>query len=115
LICSGDLQVDAGSSSVDEAAREPVLITTSPNPFTKPIGSKISFTLHDPMTVALTIHDVAGRLVRTLLSPQEIRQGTHGMIWNGADANNQPVTGGVYFARLAAGNRIWSKRIILLR
>ncbi|MBU1699245.1 MAG: T9SS type A sorting domain-containing protein [Candidatus Eisenbacteria bacterium] len=116
LICSGDIQITEGSSSVDQTILSPpVVITTAPNPFTKPAGANITFRVQEPMKIALSIHDVAGRRIRTLLTPQDVMAGVHSTIWVGNDMNNEPVTGGVYFVRLEAGGRIWTKRIILLR
>ncbi|HHE65776.1 MAG TPA: T9SS type A sorting domain-containing protein, partial [Bacteroidetes bacterium] len=39
----------------------------------------------------------------------------YSVIWNGTDNNNQPVSSGIYFVKLKAGQEIKSKKILLLK
>ncbi len=72
----------------------------APNPFNP--STKISFRLDEPTDVRLTIVDISGRLLRTLLvAPREA--GTHGVMWDGRNEAGRRVASGTYFARLSVG------------
>lgn len=85
----------------------------SPNPFNP--KTTISFDLQGPTTVRLSIFDVAGRLIHTLINGDQIAPGQHSVDWNGRTGEGAPVAGGVYFYRLDAGNYIATKRMTLLK
>ncbi|NIN69479.1 MAG: T9SS type A sorting domain-containing protein, partial [Anaerolineae bacterium] len=59
----------------------------------------ISFTLPERTYVTLTIYNVAGKKVKTLVSG-EMDGGTHIVRWNGTDENGSRVASGIYFYRL---------------
>jgi hypothetical protein len=44
----------------------------------------------------VTVHDVAGRLVRELARRRELREGRHELRWDGLDAQGRAVSQGVY-------------------
>lgn len=72
-----------------------------PNPMTE----RVSILYQVPRTtrVDLTIHDVAGRLIRTLID-RDADAGEHGVEWNGRATDGSLVEPGVYFYRMSAGN-----------
>jgi flagellar hook assembly protein FlgD len=63
----------------------------------------------------LTVYDVAGRLVRTLLGNQKIEAGRHQVVWNGKNDSGRTVAPGVYYYRLQAGDCVETKRMMLLK
>jgi len=65
-------------------------------------------------SVRLTVLDVSGRVVRTLLDSPG-RQGLHTAYWDGRDGNGGPAASGVYFVRLEAGARRAAREILLIR
>jgi len=85
----------------------------APNPFTH--GTEIAYSV--PLgagTTNLSIYDVSGRLVTTLVDAV----GTPGdavTCWDGTDTDGRRVAGGVYFARLVAGHETAVRKIVLLR
>jgi carboxypeptidase T len=85
-------------------------------PFPNPFNPKttIHFTLGEPGFVSLGVFDVAGRMVRSLLS-SELSAGEHGLSWNGRDALGRPAASGTYFIRLRAEGRELSRRVVLLK
>jgi flagellar hook assembly protein FlgD len=53
-------------------------------------------------------------LVRTIESG-DVVAGRHAYIWDGRDDAGHPVASGLYFTRLAAQGRSFSKKILLTR
>jgi hypothetical protein len=78
-----------------------------PNPFNP--STRIMFSLAAPGDVRLTVVDVLGREVRTLL--REARPaGTHEVLFDAAG-----LAGGVYYYTLRAAGRVETRKMILLR
>lgn len=74
----------------------------------------IALTLPEAAPVRLTVHDVRGRLVRSLVDG-EVPAGEARYVWNGADASGRASSSGVYWVRLAAGPRQRALRAVLVR
>lgn len=83
-----------------------------PNPF-NPTAS-VTFTLPRAADARLTVHDAAGRLVRTLHDGR-LREGLHRLTWNGRDDGGRGVAAGLYFLRLAAEGRVEVRKLALVR
>jgi hypothetical protein len=79
-----------------------ILHAAAPNPFNP--RTTVRFELPDAAHVRLAIHDVRGRLVRTLVDA-ELPRGAHGIDWNGRDERGADVASGSYFALIEAGDR----------
>jgi hypothetical protein len=78
-----------------------------PNPF-NPVTT-LSYGLVAPAHVEIKIYDVAGREVRTLVE----RDMEPGRYQATLDANG--LAGGVYFARMAAGEFVETRKLVLLK
>ncbi len=64
--------------------------------------------------MTLSVYDIAGRLVRTLL--QEPRgAGYHDVLWTGTDDQGRPVGTGIYFLRIRAGSWSEVKKVMLVK
>ena len=85
----------------------------APNPF----NPTTTIHLQVPMrgVVWLTIYNVAGQVVRTLLDDYELDAGYHSVDWDGRDQQGQPVTSGVYLYHLRAGTQALVHKLLLLR
>jgi flagellar hook assembly protein FlgD len=83
-----------------------------PNPF-NPV-TVIRFLLPEPAPVSLSIYDLQGRLVRTLLKPGRIEAGVHSAVWDGTNDSGNQVPSGIYFCRLTAGNYKQTKKMLIL-
>jgi len=88
-----------------------VLNQNSPNPF-NPVTS-IRFSLSAAGEVRLCVYDLKGRAVRELFKGEK-GAGQHEVVWRGRDNAGAVVPSGVYFYRLEAGERVVSKKMILL-
>ena len=84
-----------------------------PNPFNP--QTAISYDLPRSATVTLTIHDLAGRLVRVLIGGEERGAGSHSIAWRGSDDQGRQLPSGTYFYRLEAGDYVETRRMMLIR
>jgi hypothetical protein len=84
-----------------------VLSQNYPNPFNA--GTKICFSIVDPVMVRLEVFDLLGREVSTLVDGYK-DAGSYSVNF---DASS--LSGGVYFYRLQAGQRIETKRMVFLK
>ena len=83
-----------------------------PNPFNP--ATHFEFSLAGPADVSLTLFDVSGRRVRTLLDEPRAG-GEHRVAWNGRDQSGRAVASGTYFARLTVGGVSRVKAVTLVR
>ncbi len=83
-----------------------------PNPFNP--STTLSFTLPAPGAAELSILDVSGRRVRTLLAAMQ-PAGAQTRHWDGRDDDGRPLASGLYLARLAAQGETRVQRLLLLR
>ncbi|MBN1825687.1 MAG: immune inhibitor A [Candidatus Eisenbacteria bacterium] len=83
-----------------------------PNPFNP--STVISWSLARPGNVSLSIHDVSGRLVRTLVRGAR-DAGDQETVWDGRDDRGGAVASGVYFYRLRAGAFTETRKLVLLK
>jgi hypothetical protein len=79
------------------------------------LAGTIRFGLPATASVRLTIFDLSGRLVRTLVAGQSLDAGYHEVRWDGADEQGRSAAAGIYIYRLEAANFITSRKLILLR
>lgn len=84
-----------------------------PNPF-NPITT-INYQLAVSGEVDLTIYNLLGQQIRTLVSSQQTA-GAHQVHWDGTDESGKQVTSGIYFYKLNAGSDFSeTKKMVLLR
>ena len=88
-----------------------------PNPF-NPITTieyDLGFVDGPLQKVSLTVYDILGRNVRTLVNKQQ-GIGRYRLKWNGKDQNGVPVASGIYFVHLLTDlGRSHTKKIMLMR
>ena len=97
-----------------------VLYQNYPNPFSGVRGKSgnpqttISYTLPKSTKVSLSIYNIKGQLVETLVD--EVQQaGYYSVIWNGKNDKNEGVSSGIYFYRITAGDFTDTKKCIILK
>lgn len=109
----GRAAVAAATSAVDgpgTAARW--ALTAWPNPFNPRVA--IVFELADVAAVTLDVYALDGTLVRRLTGGV-MTAGRHDESWDGRDADGRDVAAGAYLARLRAGERTLTQRLLLVR
>jgi hypothetical protein len=89
-----------------------VLKQNYPNPFNP--TTTIRFDLPRPAHVKLSIYNVKGELVATLVD-RHMTEGRKELSWAGRDGGGRSVASGVYFYRLTAGDFVQTKKMVLLR
>jgi hypothetical protein len=84
-----------------------------PNPFNP--NTTIQFNLPDKSDVNLSVYDITGKLVKTLVNGKK-EKGYHSIIWHGRDDDGTRVPSGIYVYRLETTDGYEeTKRMILLK
>ena len=89
-----------------------ILYTNYPNPFNP--ETTLCYDLDVNLHTKLLIYNIQGELVRTLVDEMQTA-GTHNIIWNGTDNENNPLPSGVYIYKLEAGEFSDSRNMVLLK
>lgn len=84
---------------------------STPNPFTR--STTIRFTLSETAHTRLTVFDVRGRRVVTLLD-RVLPAGPAEVGWYGRDHRGRMMSPGIYFYRLEAGGEVRTMKMVLL-
>lgn len=90
----------------------PQLNQAIPNPFNS--TTMISLFLPAMAFTSLEIFDIQGRLVKKLAAGP-LEAGNHSFIWDGTNQNNNTVATGAYFYRLAVGDEVMTRRMLLIK
>jgi flagellar hook assembly protein FlgD len=83
-----------------------------PNPFNP--ETTIRYDLPVQAEVRLTIFDVLGRTVRTLIE-QKQPAGGHSAVWDGRDDRGRQLASGLYLYRVTAGEFHKTAKMLLLK
>ena len=82
------------------------------NPFN--LHTRIAYQLLEATDVSLTIYNILGQPVRTLIREQQ-PSGFYSLVWDGKDGQGHLVSSGVYLLRMAAGPFGDAQKILLLK
>ena len=99
-----------------------VLEQNYPNPFNPQIfagrngnaSTKIAFQLPQKSGVKLSIYNIRGQQVKTLVN-EEKEKGKYFVSWDGKDEYNRPVASGVYFYKLQVDRFTSVKKMIVMK
>jgi hypothetical protein len=89
-----------------------VLSQNYPNPFNP--ETQLEFFLPRDCYVELSIYDILGRKVTTLVN-QDLSAGLKLISWDGRDENGREVASGIYFYMIKAGTFSDTKKLVLLK
>jgi plastocyanin len=104
---TGTIVVEEVSTPAPASARPRLLVRgVEPNPFNP--RTSVQFTLAEPETVTITVHDVRGQLVRELVAAEAMEPGDREVLWDGANDDGSGAASGVYYflIRTSAEERV---------
>ncbi|UCG51964.1 MAG: T9SS type A sorting domain-containing protein [Candidatus Latescibacterota bacterium] len=105
---------DVATGSKEMPSVGNLLLQNHPNPFNP--TTTIRYSLANEGRVDLTIYDVTGRRVRTLVdASQPPRVEGYTVEWDGRNEAGEPVSSGVYFYRLSAPGFVETKKMVLVK
>ncbi len=113
--CSFKITVTSSTGVEEENSQFPKelqLHQNYPNPFNP--STVISYQLSASSNVTLTIYNVLGQKIKTLVNSFQ-SAGEHTIIWNATDNSNNPVSSGVYFYKMETNETSIQKKMILIR
>jgi hypothetical protein len=88
------------------------LYTPQPNPFRAHLAIRYSVAAEGLVT--LRVHDLTGRVVRTL-ADGVMRPGRYSLSWRGTDDRGRELARGVYFCRFSTGDYRATQKLVLQR
>ena len=109
------LATKAVASGVDDAGAAPLLQdpVAYPNPFAG--ETTLSFDLPRAGAVSVSLYDLQGRLVRTLLDGAPLASGSRELVWDGRDDSGRSTANGVYLCRVQTEEGAQTARLVLLK
>ncbi len=99
-------------NNISELPRAFTLNQNYPNPFNP--STKISFNLSQKGMTSLTVYDLIGRKVKTLVAG-DLEGGAHDIIWDGTNQAGMNVASGIYLYKLDANGVSQARQMTLLR
>jgi hypothetical protein len=111
-VCQGTwtIPVDVGDEPM--TLRVNRLYQNEPNPFNP--RTVIKFSLAHEGPVKITIYDVSGRQVKTLVDGKA-KAGLNSVVWDGTDDNDHKVGSGVYWSQMKVGAFLSNKKMVILK
>ncbi len=104
--------VGGTATATDALPKVLALQQNVPNPFNP--TTTITYSLPRAGQVTLSVYDVAGRRIATLVDSVQ-PAGTTSVGWSGRNHSGQPVASGVYFYRLVTEDRALTRKMLLLK
>jgi flagellar hook assembly protein FlgD len=83
-----------------------------PNPFNP--TTNIQYELPQKSDVQISIYDLLGRKVTTLVSEKQ-DAGKKTVTWNATNDQGKPVSAGVYLYQIRAGEYVQTKKMLLIK
>jgi 3',5'-cyclic AMP phosphodiesterase CpdA len=105
------ISADTGVGDIPVAALT-LTAPATPNPTTS--SASVGFSLGAASHVVADVFDLRGRLVAHVLD-EDMEPGDQSLTWDTKDAGGRNVPAGVYFVRLASGDRSLSEKLVVLR
>ncbi|MBD3371021.1 T9SS type A sorting domain-containing protein [Candidatus Fermentibacteria bacterium] len=100
---------DGPGASSPSVPGELLLGGSYPNPFST--NAAIRFSVPRAGNVKLTVYDLSGRLVRTLVDG-DMSAASHSIVWDGCDQSGNELGAGVYFCRLETSEGTLTQKLL---
>jgi flagellar hook assembly protein FlgD len=85
-----------------------------PNPFNPTTTIRFGIPAGVAQQTTLRVYNALGQVVRVLVNEQ-LDAGTHSIVWDGRDDFSRPVSTGVYFYKLTAGDFTQVRKLMLMK
>jgi hypothetical protein len=100
------------SEEINISPQEYTLHQNYPNPFNP--NTSMNFDLPKDGLVNITIYDMMGRIVKTLVNGSQTA-GFKSVQWNATNDSNEPVSAGLYIYTIQAGDFRQTRKMVLLK
>jgi hypothetical protein len=100
------------SEEINISPQEYTLHQNYPNPFNP--NTSMNFDLPKDGLVNITIYDMMGRVVKTLVNGSQTA-GFKSIRWNATNDRNEPVSAGLYIYTIQAGDFRQTRKMVLLK
>ena len=104
------IKTNPNSAGVGEKPFQALALRAAPNPMRTEVA--ISYVLPAAVPVRLTVHDITGRKVMTLVDAVQT-VGEHRQVWRSTGAARGRLPSGVYMVRLAYGDMVKTTKVVL--
>lgn len=84
-----------------------------PNPFNP--ATTIFFHLEEPAAVSISVFDITGRKIRSLVESRPLSAGPHRIVWDGCNSHGRTVSSGTYLAVAKVGNEQKVLKLTLIK
>ena len=106
------VETSVGESEMDQIPSRFDLDQNYPNPFNP--TTAISYQLSALSSVSLTICDLLGRNIATLVNGEQVA-GRYTVRWDGKNELGEGVSSGIYLCQLRAGSNIFTRKMVLVK
>lgn len=114
------VRLGRGEGEIEPVVKPQIILSQNyPNPFSlsknsRSIVTEIPFFVSEQREVTLSVFNIKGQKVKELFSGV-VNAGNHSVAWNGMNEKNRQVGSGVYFYRLESGDKVLTKKMLLIR
>jgi len=102
----------ASNDEINQLPQAFNLYNNYPNPF-NPVTT-LRYDLPEDALVNITIYDIMGRIVRTLINSQQ-NAGFKSIQWNATNDAGSPLSAGLYLYKIQADNFVQTRKMVLLK
>ncbi len=88
------------------------LLQNYPNPFNP--QTNITFEVDKTTQVSIRIYNIMGQLIKAV-GNRQYHRGLNSFVWDGKNDNGQDAASGTYFYSVKVGNKVKTKKMLLLR
>jgi len=112
-------QIEVITTGIRDTSKKPhngfcefILYQNYPNPFNN--VTRIKYQLNKPAEVTILILDITGREVKRLVKLYQ-SPGNYHVVWDGKDNQNLEVPSGLYLYTLRIGDKVFTKKLMLMK
>jgi hypothetical protein len=93
--------------------QDAITVSVSPNPFNP--ATTLAYTLPAHGVASVTIYDVRGHRVATLIDQEPLDSGEHWVRWGGTTDLGRPAPSGIYFAQVEQNAVTRTRKLLLIK